>query len=104
MPILAKNNAKEEENKMNQMKAERKDENVILTLPVELLVFAQKFRTDIGFKISDSKAAGEYIAKHIIEYDEEEDGTTMLHRLLDGLFEEAYESGEEWLDEMDEEG
>lgn len=46
----------------------------------------------------------EYAAKNILEYGgDSETGLTAFHMLVDGLFDDAYENGEEWLESDEEE-
>ena len=78
-------------NPADLMRAEYKDGNVVITVPVSLLRFAQQER-DRPLIIPDTETdrAGAYVASHILAFDE--DGETMLSRfeqLLDDLCEEA---------------
>lgn len=90
---------------MNQINSEYKDGNIVITIPADLLIFAQKNRPDIEVKIKkkDMDVMGNYIAKHFVDFDEDqEDGTTRLQQMLDDMFEIAYEDGEEWLEFVEE--
>lgn len=84
------------------MTAKIENGKVVIEIPVDFLVVTQEHRGDSPYKILDQKAMGEYVAKNILEYGgDSETGLTAFHMLIDGLFDEAYENGEEWL-EMEE--
>lgn len=88
------------------MIARVENEKVIIEIPIDFIAITQEHRDDYTYKILDKKAMGEYVAKNILDYnDDSETGLTAFHRLIDGLFDEAYELAEEWLeeDEYDEE-
>lgn len=74
--------------------------NVVITLPVELLAFACEERTDgNGYKITDLDTFGREVASRIInEVAPEEDGSTMFYRLLDRCFDDIYADGVECYD------
>lgn len=84
------------------IRAEYKGGKVVITMPMRLLQFTQKNRPDIPafiIKKKDLRKAGEWVAAHILEFDEQEDGTTRLQQLIDDLFESAYEDGADWIKE-----
>lgn len=88
------------------MTARVESEKVIIEIPIDFIATTQECRDDYIYKILDKKAMGEYVAKNILDYgDDSETGLTAFHRLVDELFDEAYELAEEWLeeDEYDEE-
>jgi len=89
--------------KVEIMSARVEGDKVIIELPIDFLTITQKYRSDLSYEVNDEISMANYVAENILTYDEEEDGTTAFHKLVDGLFDEAYESGENWLDETDEE-
>lgn len=76
------------------------DNNVVITLPVELLAFACKERQDgCEWEVTDLDTFGREVASRIInEIRPEEDGSTMFYRLLDACFDSIYEDGIECYD------
>jgi hypothetical protein len=89
--------------KVEIMSARVEGGKIIIELPIDFLTITQKYRSDLSYEVNDEISMANYVAENILTYDEEEDGTTAFHKLVDGLFDEAYESGENWLDETDEE-
>lgn len=73
------------------------DNNVVITLPAELLAHACKNRVDGGgWEVTDLDLFGREVASRIInEIKPEEDGSTMFYRLLDACFDSIYEDGVE---------
>ena len=88
--------------KVEIMSARVEGDKVIIELPIDFLTITQKYRSDSPYEVIDETAMADYVAENILIYDEEEDGTTAFHKLIDGLFDEAYEMGEDWLEEIDE--
>lgn len=87
------------ENNPNELMIARvADNKVVIELPIDLLVKAQLYRPESPYKITDEKAMAEYVTKNILDYDEDQDdGTTAFNRLIDELFDYAFENAEEWL-------
>lgn len=88
---------------MNQneelMTARIENGKVIIEIPIDFLVVTQENRDDIPYKILDKKAMGDFVAENILEYGGDyETGLTAFHILVDGLFDEAFENGEDWLE------
>jgi hypothetical protein len=81
--------------------------NITINIPVGLLTFSQTYRDDIAYNILDKKAMAKYISENILEYTKDigrsELGLTDFLYLLDNLFDEAYESAEEWIEESNNE-
>lgn len=84
------------------MSARVEGNKVIIELPIDFISITQEYRPDSPYKTTDKTAMAKYVAENIFTYDEEEDGTTAFHRLVDGLFDNAYENAEDWLEEIDE--
>ena len=74
--------------------------NVVITLPVELLAHACKERQDgCEWEVTDLDTFGREVASRIInEVAPEEDGSTMFYRLLDRCFDDIYADGVECYD------
>lgn len=76
-----------------EMKAEIVKGNIVITMPIENLVFACENNPQYPLRVNDKTEFAKYIATYILEFDEDETGATAFHRLLDELFEDAYEDG-----------
>lgn len=86
------------------MSVESDDKNIIIKLPIDLLIFAQKNRPETPLIISDKDEMVEYFKKEFLYFIHgrmSDDGSTDFELLLDNFFEEAIESGELWLDTDD---
>lgn len=81
------------------MTARIENGKVIIEIPFDFLVVTQENRDDMPYKIVDKKAMEGFVAKNILEYGgDSETGLTAFHMLVDGLFDEAFENGEDWLE------
>jgi hypothetical protein len=81
------------------------DENyIVIKIPIDLLVFAEKNRED-SYNVTDKLEMAKYIAENIIEFShtvgQQEIGSSDFTDLLDRMFTDAYESAETWLDYSD---
>jgi hypothetical protein len=88
------------------MKAKLEGDRVIIELPLSLLVFAQEHRED-SIIVTDEKKMGRYVAENILDFGgDTEIGATEFELLIDKLFTDALENGEDWLNGWweDEEG
>lgn len=81
-----------------QLTAKVEDDKIVIEIPMALLVFAEKNRPDGPYTVTDEEAMAKYVADRILEFGENEAGDSAFHRLLDKLFDEAYENAEEWLE------
>lgn len=75
---------------------------IVIRLPLEMIPFAYLGAVDVGnvapgWKVTNARA----FAKEVVHAlnDEDEDGTTPIHRLFDAAFEEAIEQGAEGVEE-----
>lgn len=67
-------------------------DKMILEIPVALLVFSQENR-DQPYKINDREKMIEYIRNNFLDFNDE-----AFFDFLDSLFDEAFESGECWIE------
>jgi len=86
------------------------NDKFIMEIDFDNWISAQSFREDGGYNITNKDEMKQYIQKRIetgsIEdiyrhIGEEEIGLTMWMEVLDAIIDDAYESGEEWLDIVD---
>lgn len=80
-----------------------KDGVITITVTADLIRFAQKNNPDFPLKITkkNEDVMGEYIAKNILIFDEDADtGDTRFFTMLDDLIVDAFEIGEDWLEEI----
>jgi hypothetical protein len=89
----------------NEMTVKYNSRNIIINIPVGMLVFSQNNRPEEPYRITNKRAMTKYIADNILEYCSDvgrsEIGETDFITLLDKLFTEAYESAENWIEEID---
>jgi len=75
---------------------------ILIHIPIETLFYAMNHRQDCPLRIYDKKRMVEYVTEWLSEWGGNQDtGSTAFEDFLDGMFTDALESGEEWLD-MDE--
>lgn len=89
---------------MSKMKSKYQSGLITIQIPADLIRFAQKNNPNFPMKISkkDLDKLGEYVAKNILSFGEDqEDGTTRFEQLLDDLIVAAYEDGEKWIKEIE---
>jgi hypothetical protein len=85
---------------MEKITAKYENQNIVLTIPADLLVFAQQNRPDWQYTVFENKIddMGEWVTDNIIDFDEDQDsGNSRLHQLLDDMFDLAYEANLDWL-------
>lgn len=76
------------------------NKNIVINIPVDLLVFTQEMR-DNAYSITNVEDMINSFIKNFIDYDEDDSGNTPLYNAIDGFFDWAYESGENWLEYTD---
>lgn len=82
----------------SQLSAKVENGKIIIEIPIDLLVFAERHRSDSPYIITDEKAMVQYILDHILDFDRDsETGLSKFERMLDGLFDDAYDNAEKWL-------
>jgi hypothetical protein len=89
---------------MDKITAKYENKNIVLTIPSDLLIFAQANRPDWQYTVFENSVddMGEWVANNLVEFDEDQDsGNSRLYQLLDDMFDEAYEDGEDWLTSED---
>ena len=86
----------------NQLSCKVEGEDLVIRIGIPLLMFALQNGPSWGegFKVTDPIAFTKAIASHL-ENDEEEDGTTAIHRIFDEAAEHAIESGCEGVEEVE---
>jgi hypothetical protein len=85
---------------MDKITAKYENKNIVITIPADLLIFAQANRPDWQYTIFENSVddMGNWIANHLVEFDEDQDsGNSRLYQLLDDMFDDAYERGQDWL-------
>ena len=82
----------------NNIKVSINDDNLTIEFPIDLLLFTQENREDIPLRITDKNKMFKWIQNHILEYNNEENGSTALTMFIDNIFQNAYEQGEAWLE------
>lgn len=90
--------------KIKRIKSEFKNNNVVITLPIDILINAAEMREDgYAMRVTNKKLFGKEIARRVVEeVDSQEDGSTMFFRLLDRLFIDIYEDGSKCVELIDE--
>lgn len=81
----------------DQRKIAVENDELVIRIPIDILAYSQQLRSDWGYGILDKERMTKYFIDMFFEYDEQEDGTTAFDVIVDGIFDEAYESGEDWL-------
>jgi transaldolase len=85
-------------------KAEIIGDDLVITIPVDLLKHAFNNKEDNydQFSIKDKKAFAEYVAKNILDFGgDSETGLSEFEIMIDALFEEIVESGQDFIEELD---
>lgn len=86
------------ENVQSKITARIENGKIIVEIPVDLLVFAQKGRPESPYIVTDEEAMAQYVAENVLSFGgDSETGDSAFERLLDSLFDTAYEDAEEWL-------
>ncbi|RXZ78017.1 hypothetical protein EBB07_28585 [Paenibacillaceae bacterium] len=75
---------------------EEKEEQIVVTISKEALLIVINNHPD-GYKITDEGNFFKYFCENWFHYREEENGDTPFSKSVDGLIEEAYEDGEEFV-------
>jgi hypothetical protein len=82
------------------IKLTKEEDNVVVRIPVSLIITTQKYR-DNGYKITDKDAALKYTVENLAEFGEDQEtGCTAFEEVIDRMFDDAFECGEEWLEEL----
>ena len=77
---------------------------ILIHIPIDTLCFAQNHRQYNPLKVYSKKKMVEYVLEWLIEFGgNSETGSTEFEDFLDKMFDDALESGEEWLGEAEEE-
>lgn len=72
---------------------------IVVHIPVDTLFYAMNHRTYYPLKIHNKSKMIDYVAEWLTEWGgDAEIGSTAFEDFLDRMFEDALESGEEWLD------
>lgn len=82
------------------MRADYKDGNVVVTIPMSLVQFAQAGRGDFPLIIFKDRLdeAGKWIAENILEFGgDSETGLSRFQQMLDDLCDEAVEDGQDFI-------
>jgi hypothetical protein len=80
------------------------DKEIVIHIPVDTLFYAMNHRQFYPLKVLDKRKMVDYVVEWLTEWGgDAEVGSTAFEDFLDRMFEDAYESGEEWLDEDAEE-
>lgn len=91
----------------SQMKAAIEGDDLVIRIPLDLLIWAQKQRED-SITVIDKQGMAKYLTEHILEFGGNQDlGSTAFEDLIDACFIDALESAEDWLKgwwEEDDEG
>ena len=75
------------------------DKEIVVHIPVDTLFYAMNHRQYYPLKIHSKKKMVDYIVEWLIEWGgDQEVGSTAFEDFLDKMFDDALESGEEWLD------
>lgn len=86
----------------NEICAKVVGNKIVIELPIDILVESQKLRPEFPYDILDVNEMAQYIAEYITDFGgDEETGSTELDLLIDKLFDDAYEWGEDWLESSD---
>ena len=88
---------------MNEIRSEIINDNIVIFIPTELLKFAEENR-ESPYVINDMELMAKYVVDHILEFSSRgnyDEGYSDFYLLLDGLFDDAYENGQLWLDLVD---
>ena len=88
------------------MKIEIKNNNIVISIPTESLSFAYAAAVDLGYInkgsfILDSDVFSKELLSALLE--EDEDGTTIVHKMLDKAMYHATDQGAEGVGEVDDE-
>ena len=90
-------------NKEELLRTDMVDGEIIVRIPVELIYFAETNRQDFNLVIKDKNKMAQYLAENILEWGgDQETGSTAFEDFLDNMFVDALESGEDWLECVDE--
>lgn len=91
----------------NDLCARMLGDKVIIELPLSILEQSQRLRDDVCYDILNKEDMGEYFANNIIwhsrDMGDQEIGASVLTHLIDDVFDHAYECGETWLENKNEE-
>lgn len=83
-----------------EMRASIQNDDLVIHIPLDLLVWSQENRESAELVINNKKAMAAYLKNRILSsrYDSET-GSSSIERMIDDCFDEAYEDGERWIDE-----
>jgi hypothetical protein len=80
----------------------KQDGEILIHIPVDTLFYAMNHRQYYPLIIHDKQKMIDYVVEWLIEWGgDAEVGSTAFEDFLDRMFSDAYESGEDWLDEDD---
>lgn len=86
------------EKAQSKITARTESGKIVIEIPIDLLAFAEKGRPDSPYIVTDEEAMAQYVATNILNFGgDSETGDSAFERLLDNLFDNAYEEAEEWL-------
>ena len=83
---------------MEQIKAWSNGKSAFIELPLEILKFAQENHPTKPCKILDISKMGQWFAERILEHGADDSSDAKFYQLIDDMFYDALESGEEWID------
>jgi len=87
-----------------RMAVTQTDSYIIVTIPKDLMVFAQKERPDFPLTITDKDSMGKWVCRHLLHWGgDTEEGVTEFDVFLDNMFVEAYQNAETWIEEANQE-
>jgi len=76
-------------------------DNIIISIPIDILVFAQENQPEWPSKIIDKNEMAEWFVRNILNYGEEDQKDSDFYELIDNMFLNAQESGVYWLEPID---
>jgi len=83
----------------NLLKAKIENNKIILEIPTGFLIALQEERKDTPYRITNTEKMLEWIKNNIFNfYDDPDIPQTEIESFINNMFEEAYESGEPWLE------
>lgn len=89
---------------LGRMSVSQSDSDIIVTIPKDLMIFAQKMRPDFPLEITGRDAMSAWICRYLLHFGgDTEEGVTEFERFLDKMFIEAYENAETWIKAVEEE-
>jgi len=80
------------------MKSYSNGTTVFIEIPLEILKFAQENNPTRSCKISDQQKMGRWFSENILEFGDDGERDPKFYELIDDMFDEAIESGENWIE------